>query len=333
MNTTLLTHTATSGGVHAAGGGKLYAWNLSVETDGESSAAIRSDRGGGTMVVDGGSYTSNGNGSPAIYSTADIAVRGSTLAANGSEAICIEGLNSIRLFDCNLSGNMADLSQNDCTWNVILYQSMSGDSQIGNSTFEMQGGKLTAKNGGMFYSTNTESTFILKGVDIEYAKDSEFFLKVTGNSNQRGWGKSGANGAQSKFTAIDQKMQGKVIYDSISTLDFYMTQGSELTGAFVDDESAAGSGGKGYANLYIDSKSKWIVTADSKLNKLSCAGKIVDSDGNTVSIVGKNGKSYVKGSSPYTVTVSSYDKKGSVSAASKASSWSDYEKTLGDVEM
>lgn len=59
-------------------------------------AAIRSDRGGGTMTV------------------------------NGSEAVCIEGLNSLKLTNCDLTGNMQDLSQNDCTWNVILYQSMSG---------------------------------------------------------------------------------------------------------------------------------------------------------------------------------------------------------------
>ena len=65
------------------------------------------------MVVDGGTYTSNGVGSPAIYSTADIAVKEATLAANGSEAICIEGLNSIHLYDSDLTGNMSDDSRND----------------------------------------------------------------------------------------------------------------------------------------------------------------------------------------------------------------------------
>ena len=96
---------------------------------------------------------------------------GASLTAEGSEAICIEGLNSIRLFDCDLSGNMQDLSQNDCTWNVILYQGLSGDSQVGNSTFEMQGGSLTAKNGGMFYTTNTESTIVLSDVTIQNAQE------------------------------------------------------------------------------------------------------------------------------------------------------------------
>lgn len=69
---------------------------------------------------------------------------------------------------------MQDLSQNDCTWNVILYQSMSGDSEVGNSTFSMTGGSLTAKNGGMFYTTNTESTFYLSGVDMIYARIIRF---------------------------------------------------------------------------------------------------------------------------------------------------------------
>lgn len=89
-DSTIKTTGNTAGGIHAAGGGTLYAWDLDVETDGNSSAAIRSDRGGGTMVVDGGTYTSNGTGSPAVYSTADIAVSGATLTANGSEAVCIE---------------------------------------------------------------------------------------------------------------------------------------------------------------------------------------------------------------------------------------------------
>ena len=166
--TTVKTTQDTSGGVHVAGGGTLYGWNLDVETNGESSAAIRSDRGGGTMVIDGGNYVSNGVGSPAIYSTADIAVSNASLTANGSEAVCIEGLNSIHLYDCDLTGNMSDLDQNDNTWTVILYQSMSGDSEVGNSTFQMDGGSLTSENGGVFYTTNTESTITLNNVDINY---------------------------------------------------------------------------------------------------------------------------------------------------------------------
>lgn len=323
-NTIIDTAQDTSGGIHVAGGGKLYAWDLTVETDGESSAAIRSDRGSGTMVVDGGSYTSNGVGSPAIYSAADITVNNAQLAATGSEAICIEGLNTIRLFDCDLSGNMLDLSQNDCTWNVILYQSMSGDSEIGNSTFEMVGGSLTAGNGGMFYTTNTESTFILSDVDITYSEDSEFFLKCTGNANQRGWGKSGSNGADCHFTARNQAMAGNVIWDSISQLDFYVVEGSSLNGAILQDETHAGNGGNGYCNVYIDATSTWTVTGDSRVTNLYCEGTILDADGNTVSIVGADGTVYVEGDSQYTITVDSYSNTADFSGASTLECWDDY---------
>lgn len=324
-DTVITTHQDTSGGIHVAGGGSLYAWDLTVETDGASAAAIRSDRGSGTMVVDGGSYTSNGEGSPAVYSTADITVHDADLAATGSEAVCIEGLNTLRLFDCDLSGHMSDLEQNDCTWNVILYQSMSGDSEEGNSVFEMVGGSLTAQNGGMFYTTNTESTFLLSDVDITYSENSPFLLKCTGNANARGWGTAGDNGADCSFTGVDQVLEGDVIWDSISCLDFYLTQGSTLTGAVRQDESNAGAGGDGWANVYVDAGSTWVVTGDSIVTDLQCAGTIVDENGRTVSIVGTDGTAYVSGDSPYRITVTSYEESADVSGASTLDSWSDYE--------
>ena len=324
-DTTIKTTQDTSGGIHAAGGGKLYAWDLNVETDGESAAAIRSDRGGGTMVVDGGTYTSNGEGSPAVYCTADIAVKDATLTANGSEAVCIEGLNSLHLFDCNLTGNMSDLSQNDSTWTVILYQSMSGDSEVGNSTFQMDGGTLTSQNGGVFYTTNTESDITLNAVDITYNNDNEYFLRCTGNNNERGWGESGANGADCDFTAISQDMEGDVIWDTISQLDFYMTDGSNLTGAIVDDESFAGNGGDGYCNVYVSDDSTWTVTGDSTVSTISNAGTIVDDSGKIVTIKGTDGTVYAEGDSDYTITVDKYEETADTSDSETIASWSDYE--------
>ena len=324
-DTAITTQQGTSGGIHAAGGGTLYAWNLDVNTAGGSSAAIRSDRGGGTMVIDGGTYTTTGIGSPAIYSTADITVHDADLTAENSEATCIEGLNSIRLFDCDLTGNMpADNEQNDVLWNVIVYQSMSGDAQDGNGTFEMVGGTLTAQAGGMFYTTNTQSTFILNDVDITYAENSDFFLRCTGNANGRGWGTSGANGAQCSFTGISQEMEGDVIWDKISTLNFYMTQSSTLTGAVTEDTTYSSGEGDGYCNLYIDETSTWTVTGDCTLTSLSCSGTIQDEEGNTVSIVGTDGTTYVEGTSPYTITVDTYTDSADMSGASSADSWDAY---------
>lgn len=326
-DTTIRTSGNTAGGIHAAGGGTVYAWNLDVETQGESSAAIRSDRGGGTMVVDGGTYVTNGNGSPAVYVTADITVNDATLVANGSEGICIEGKNTLRLFNTDLTSNMSDLSQNDHTWSVILYQSMSGDSVEGNSAFYMVDGTLTSKNGGLFYSTNTQSEFYLENVEIIASDDSEYFLMVTGNTNERGWGTAGANGADTDFTAVNQIMNGNVIWDSISNLDFYLQKGSVLTGAILNDETYAGNGGDGYASVYIDADSKWVVTGNSTVTNLYNEGTIVDADGNTVTITGTDGTVYVQGESTYTVTVSSYSETADFSGATEGVSYDDYKVT------
>lgn len=329
-NTIISTKQDTSGGIHAAGGGTLYAWNLTVNTEGNSSAAIRSDRGGGTMVVDGGSYTSNGTGSPAVYCTADIAVNNATLTANNSEGVCIEGLNSLRLYDCSLTASMHDDSQNDTTWGIIVYQSMSGDSEVGESTFSMIGGSLNVTNGGVLYTTNTECDILLSSVDITTAAGSEFFLMCTGNTNERGWGTAGKNGSDCTFTAVNQTMEGDVIWDSVSTLDFYMTDNSSLKGAFIDDETYAGSGGSGYSSLYISSDSVWTVTGDSVLTNLYNAGKIVDENGKTVSIVGSDGTIYVKGDSEYTVTVEGYSSSTDLSGASAVTEFSSYEVAIPD---
>ena len=302
----ITTQQGTSGGIHVAGGGTLYAENLTVTTNGASSAAIRSDRGSGTMVVDGGSYTSNGSGSPAVYVTADITVSNADLTATGSEALCLEGLNSVRLTNCTLTGNMPDLEQNDNTWTVILYQSMSGDSEIGQGSFEMEGGKLVSFNGGLFYTTNTESVFTLKNVEIECSEDSEYFLRCTGNANQRGWGKTGSNGADCTFTAISQLMDGDILWDSISNLDLSLTEGSVFTGAVIDDESCAGEGGSGSCRITIDESSAWIVTGNSSVTELICIGTVSDADGNTVSVVRNDGTVLVQGNSPFTVTTDDY---------------------------
>lgn len=124
---------------------------------------------------------------------------------------------------------------------------------------------------------------------------------------------------------IDQEMEGDILWDSISQLDFYMTGSSTLTGAITDDESNAGDGGDGYCNLYIENGSTWTVTGDSTLTNLYNAGTIVDEDGNTVSIVGTDGTTYIEGTSQYTITVDSYSTDVDLSGAAAADSWETYE--------
>lgn len=84
-NTKITTKKDNSGGIMTTGGGNMNTTDLTIETYGTSSASIRSDRSGGNVKVSKGTYTTNGKGSPTIYSTANIEVSNATLISNKSE--------------------------------------------------------------------------------------------------------------------------------------------------------------------------------------------------------------------------------------------------------
>ena len=142
-----------SGGIMVTGGGSLTATDLSVHTSGNSSAAIRSDRGGGTQNVNGGSYVTNGTGSPVIYSTADVTVSEATLESTASQGVVVEGKNSVALNDVDLIASNTSKNSDKSNWYqaVMIYQSMSGDAAEGEASFSMDGGSLTNKNGDIFF--------------------------------------------------------------------------------------------------------------------------------------------------------------------------------------
>lgn len=156
-----------SGGVMVTGGGIMRVINSIIETFGTSSASLRTDRGGGNLDVEGGTYTTNGNGSPSIYCTAEINVKDAELISNASEGVVIEGMNSVNLENCNLVDNNCKLNGQSTTYkNIFLYQSMSGDSAEGTSSFKAKDCSIITKNGDVFYVTNTSAIFDLENNEI-----------------------------------------------------------------------------------------------------------------------------------------------------------------------
>lgn len=275
-DSTITTSQNNSGGIQTTGGGTTNASNLTVTTSGNSAAAIRSDRGGGTVNVDGGTYTTNGTGSPAVYSTADITVSNATLTANNSEAVVVEGQNSVTLVDCDATGNMSGTYNGDADeniHNVMIYQSMSGDAEVGSSSFSMSGGSLTALSGDMIYVTNTDCDISLSGVELALANDK--LLTIEGNSSSRGWGTAGANGANVNFTADAQVLTGDITVDTISTLNMTMTGGTAFTGTInVVENEAGGTAVEDNVVLTIDEGCTWTLTGDCTLTSLTNNGTI-----------------------------------------------------------
>ena len=280
-DSTIRTTENNSGGIQTTGGGTMNAVNLDVETQGNSAAAIRSGRGGGTVKVDGGSYVTNGTGSPAIYCTADISVSDATLTANASEGGVVEGKNSVALTDCDVTGNMSNTYNGDSDENIhciMIYQSMSGDADVGEAAFSAEGGSITAKTGDMFYITNTDCEITLK--DVAFTLANDVFLRVEGNSSSRGWGTEGANGGDVTLTADSQEFTGNILVDEISSLALTMKNGTSYEGAINPD------GAGGTVDVTLDDNSTWTLTGDSYITSF---------DGDTSNITANGYHLYVNG--------------------------------------
>ena len=272
------------GGIMTTGGGIMEAHNLTVTTSGQSSAAIRTDRGGGTVTVDGGTYTSNGLGSPAIYSTADITVSNATLVSNLSEGVCIEGKNSITLTDCDLTANNTKRNGNAKFLDTIMiYQSMSGDADSGTSVFSMTKGSLTSKNGHVFHVTNTTTVINLTNVDITNEDASNVLISVCDD----GW--SGAKNIAT-LNAANQILDGAVLVGSNSTLTLNLAEGSSLTGYVSGSIKDAGgstvSSQVGTVNVTLDGTSTWTLTADSYITSFSGDPAKIKANGYTLYVNG-----------------------------------------------
>lgn len=272
-----------SGGLMTTGGGTMNATNLDIYTTGNSSAAIRSDRGGGTVNVDGGTYKTEGQGSPVIYSTADITVSNAKLESTSSQGVVVEGKNSVTLKNVDLTAdnNSQNSDKSSYYQAVMIYQSMSGDASVGLAEFTMSGGSLTNKKGDVFFVNNTATTIKLENVKIENEDGNGVLLRACA----AGWGTEGSNGGKVNLYLSKQAQEGDIIVDSVSVLNMYLESGSTYSGA-VNSEN------RGQVYIQIESGSKWVLTGDSYVTSLSCDANAIDLNGHKLYV---NGVEYSKG--------------------------------------
>mgnify|MGYP003814875781 CR=1 FL=1 len=263
-NVEIVTTANSSRGLDATFGGTIIAKNIKITTSGAHCAALATDRGEGTVTVTRGVLKTGGEGSPGIYSTGTITGTDLTSTAIGSEAAVIEGKNSIKLTNSDITGYKK--------YGVMIYQSTSGDAAEGAGTFNMTGGSITAKTGPIFYSTNTMATINLENV------------KLTGNgtllrASADNWGNSGSNGANVTLNAKKQVLTGSVEADSISSLTLNLLDGSKLTAAINANNTAQS------VVLNLSSDSTWTVTGNSYLTGLTDADtnlSNIDDNGYTI---------------------------------------------------
>ncbi len=221
-NATIETSKDNSRGLHATYTGEIEAENVSIATQGGSSASLATDRGEGTVTASNMTLSTAGAGSPLIYSTGNITVSESTGTATGAQIAVVEGKNSVTLSGCEFSANGTGNRNNVDNAAVMIYQSMSGDAGVGTGTFTATNSKLSVLSSSnvynttpFFFVTNTNATISLTNVEANFSTEQKF-ISALGTDE---WGKSGSNGGKVTVSAENLTATNtEVNTDSISSV-------------------------------------------------------------------------------------------------------------------
>ena len=274
-NVEITTHSDKSRGLDATYNGIINAENVIINTDGQSCAALATDRGEGQVHVKNsqintGVSKDSGRGSPLIYSTGNITAENTKGTAYVSQIACIEGKNSIELTDCDLAGYGGGNRQDGDAYvdlgGVFIYQSMSGDADVGTSTFTAKNSQLKIAEDSpvystapMFHITNTACVINLENTECSFGSGT--FLE---SSSQNQWGSEGSNGGACELNTNNENIGGNVIVDSISSLTWNM-KNTQYKGAVNSTGNATVNVGEG---------STWTLSGDSSVSSLTVDGTI-----------------------------------------------------------
>ena len=152
------------------------------------------------------------------------------------------------------------LNSNSETYkNIFIYQSMSGDAEVGTSSFTAKDSKIINNKGDIIFVTNTNTVIELENNEIINNDNTGNFLKISASK----WGTSGKNGGTVTLNAKNQKITGNILVDSISTLDLSLKNGSSFAGT-INNENTAKT-----INITLDSNSSITLTGDSYITSLN----------------------------------------------------------------
>ena len=257
--------TRSARGLHSTYGGKIEANNVNINTQGGSCATLATDRGEGFVSCDSCSLSTNGSGSPLIYSTGDIKVTNTKGTSGKAQAVVIEGKNTAIIeqeskLNCSAAPNRGDIDQ--C--GVMVYQSMSGDASIGEGKFTCEDSEIEIYQSSnyyttapMFFVTNTKAFIQLKNCKFSYG--SKIFLSA---KKTKEWGESGKNGGDVTLNISNQNIEGDFVIDALSSLTINLIN-SKIKGTINSDKTAKS------LKINIDRDSKIELTGNSYYTEFS----------------------------------------------------------------
>jgi len=248
---------SVSRGLHCTGGGTIHATNVDITTRSETSSTIATDRGGGTVTVNGGTITAKGSKSSVIYSTGNISVDGITGLSEKGPLATVEGGNSVTITNSNMT------SQSDAR-GILLHQSTSGDAEGTTPVCTISSSTLTTTDSGapLCFVTNVSGTLSLTDVNLSVASgvlmSVEYYKRGTGSL-----------GHLMLLTTQDKwEYQGDVRADEVNNLAVTVGENVTWNGAANTDNTANS------AAVTVNSGGTWNLTGNTYVNKLVNNGTI-----------------------------------------------------------
>ena len=138
---------------------------------------------------------------------------------------------------------------------------MSGDASSGTAEFIAKNSKITTNKGDFIYVTNTSSNITLENNELINNDSDGNFIRIQKDS----WGNSGSNGGSVTLTLTNQKANGNIVVDSISSLNMNIKDASYYEGAINKDNTAKS------ISIKLDKNSKIKLTSDSYITSLDNA--------------------------------------------------------------
>lgn len=330
---TIYNSATRSRGLHCTGGSgaTINAYNCTVTTLKETSSTIATDRGGGTVYVNGGTYTANGAKCAIVYSTGDMTVKkikGYSNNTSEGDIADIEGDNNITIDSCNLTCSGTSRG-------VMLYQSGSGDASGYNPTMKISHSNLTLTSSeapfcevstavNAFLTLNTDTINAPSGVlayvhtNTNWNNTNNKYLNLQlKGSTYYGALNADATGAIYVNIASDAVWQGTMDNANTARLDTVVVNGTWImNGASNVDVLIINSGAKVYTNGYtltaakttktgtLDTTTTGVTASIDRVNRTATAtrngkiysldGKMADSEQLSKGIYIQNGTKFVK---------------------------------------
>ena len=211
---TIVNNYAVSRGLHATYGGIITASNVDITTNEATSSTIATDRGGGTVTVNGGTATANGSKSAVIYSTGTMSATDLVGKSASGEIAVIEGDNSIAMTNCTMTSGSSERG-------LLMMQSGSGDASGVNPVMTITGTSLTMTDSSaplLEVATCVTATCTLSGCTVTVP--SGILMYVMADSQ---WSTSGAVG---NLILDNGTYSGTVKYDTGYTANVTVNEGA-----------------------------------------------------------------------------------------------------------